>query len=410
MVHRLTKLHIEPNINYHISKIEVPNTSPIRYILKIYIEKSSNLPVILKFNNSSSVYVRHFGLTSLATAEEIRDLVMNSEQISFDRPFTDNKYDPNDFSYLLNYYKQIYEKDLTIKELISIGFISVDERLSNGAELFKDNYHDEKTLVECVQYLGVSKGDNIFYATKTICSNLLEEFKQIQEFVLTRSADGFIKKDEGQERLISYPLRALNESIVNALVHRNYFINGSQIEINLYKDRLEIVSPGSLPGSKHLDKEKDLASIPPIRRNEVICNVFSLLKLMEKKGSGFDKISEDYLPYGKQYSPYVTSSSNYFSLTLPDLSFKGGPVSLNVAPNVYVEGTIKNGNNIKILSYCYNEPKTIVEIAKYLNITPSTYFRKNVIDKLVEEGYLLRYEQKKSSKYYSNHNLVFPSN
>ena len=84
-------------------------------------------------------------------------------------------------------------------------------------------------------------------------------------------------------------------------------------EINLFNNRLEIISPGSLVGSKWLKNEKDLASIPPLRRNEVICNVFYICKLMEKRGSGFDKIEEEYLPYDKKYRPYL--NSNNFIIT-----------------------------------------------------------------------------------------------
>ena len=269
--------------------------------------------------------------------------------------------------------------------------MSINKKLTKGAILFKDNYNLEKTLVECSQFLGVSKGDNTFFATKTIKSNLLDEYLQIKEFILSRTANGFIKKsDGGQEVLISYPLKAFDEGIINALAHRNYFINGSQIEINLFKDRLEIISPGSLLNSPYLNKEKDLASIPPIRRNEVICNIFTILKLMEKKGSRFDKIEEEYSRYDKAYSPYVSSSSSYFSLTLPDLSFKGGVVNSNITPKIYINEKRDNKYDLEILSYCFNKAKNVKEIASYLKIKPSTYFRKNVIEPLVKDNYLIK--------------------
>jgi len=74
------------------------------------------------------------------------------------------------------------------------------------------------------------------------------------------------------------------EGIVNAIAHRNYFMNGSQIEINLFKDRLEITSPGALLGVKELQKEKNISSIIPRRRNEIICGVLEYCRYMESKG------------------------------------------------------------------------------------------------------------------------------
>lgn len=408
MIHRLVKEHIEPEIRYRISKLEVPETRPTRYVLRIDVEKSKNPPVTLKFKGFASIFIRHFGLTSPATGEEIRDLVMNSENISFDQPFTDKTFHPEDFTLLYDEFRKANGKELTEKELISIGFLSPNRKLSRGAELFEDNCDSEKTLVECTQFLGVSKGDNVFYATKKIVGNLLKEFREIQDFVLSRSANGFIKKGEGQKALVSFPLRALNEGIINALAHRNYYINGSQIEINLFKDRLQIISPGSLPGSRYLNKEKDLSSIPPIRRNQVICDVFSMLKLMEKKGSGFDKITEDYRVYGKEFAPYASSASNYFELTLPDLSFQGGPTDMNPIPKVTTPEELPGKNDLKILSFCYNEAKTISEIAAFLKVQPSTYFRKNVIDRLCREGYLESIKKTRNSTYHTNHDLVSP--
>lgn len=410
MMNRLIKEHIEPELVYRVKEINVPNTNPTRYVLKIDIEKAKNPPIILKFNGINSIYVRHYGLTSMATGEEIRDLVMNSDNISYDEIFIDKLYNPEDFKILNEAYRETYNRELTTKELISIGFISIKGKLSRGAELFLDNYKAEKTLIECCQFLGFSKGDDIFFNTKTICANLLVELKEVREFILNRSANGFIKTNNKQEELIAFPMRALNEAIINALAHRNYYINGSQIEINLYKDRLEIISPGSLPGSKFLNKEKNLSSIPPIRRNQVISNVFAMLKLMEKRGSGFDKICEDYSMYGDKYSPYATSSSNYFSLTLPDLTFRDGPVSENDSPSIYINEDDYEKNDLKILSFCYNKARSASQIAKYLDITPSSYFRKDILERLVKKGYLLKNKVGKTFLYQSNHNLVYPKN
>jgi ATP-dependent DNA helicase RecG len=45
----------------------------------------------------------------------------------------------------------------------------------------------------------------------------------------------------------TYPEEAVREAVVNALVHRDYLLSGTTIEISIYEDRLEIISPGRLP-------------------------------------------------------------------------------------------------------------------------------------------------------------------
>lgn len=407
-IQRLIREHVEPEMTYRVIPIMIPGSLPSKYVLRIDIAKSKNPPIALRFREYSSVFVRHMGIAEPARGEEIRDLVMNSESVSFDQTFIDRDFDPKDFSLLYEEFRKANHRELTEKELTSIGFISVDEKLSRGAELFLDSYSSPRTLAVCTQYLGFEKSDRVFSYTERFSGNLIEEFKQIRSFVISRSHNGFRKGSEDQRELVSYPVGALNEGIINAIVHRNYFIGGSQIEINLFKDRLQIVSPGSLIGSKYLSKEKNLPSIPPIRRNEVICEVFRMLRLTEKSGSGLGRIYQEYSRYGKEYSPYVSSTNTYFELDLPDLSFAGGPVDQSSDPEVSVLNESLDSRDLEILSLCYNRARTIAEIADHLKVQPSTYFRKAVIDRLCKKGYLIRSKRPRNSTYRANHDLVFP--
>lgn len=400
MAHRLIKEHIEPNITYKISKIDVPNTKPTRYVLVISVQRNKALPVALKFNHFSFYFIRHFGKTSAATSEEIQNLVLDSESISFDSPFTLETFNEKDFTFLYEVFKKNNGRALTIKDLQSIGFISIDHTLSKGALLFKDDYDGDRTLVVCSQFLGISKGDDTFYYTKEIRKNLLKEYYEIFDFLEGRTANGFIKKNDKNVSLISYPARALTEGIINALAHRNYFMNGTQIEINLYSNHLDIISPGSLAGSKWLKNETDLASIPPIRRNEVICNVFYLCKLMEKRGSGFDKIEEEYSHYDKKYAPYLNSNNLYFSLTLLDLARKNLEINDRDFAKVYIDkDKINSKHDLNILGYCYYKKRSVKEIASYLNLTPSSYFRKHVIEPLVKNHFLIEFQDRAGTEY-----------
>ena len=93
---------------------------------------------------------------------------------------------------------------------------------------------------------------------------------------MANTKTGFIKQDIGREKITSYPQRAVTEAIVNALVHRNYMITGSQINIDIFKDRIEITSPGSLLGSSFKTNETNLKAIPSKTRNQLICDTFAI--------------------------------------------------------------------------------------------------------------------------------------
>ncbi len=134
----------------------------------------------------------------------------------------------------------------------------------------------------------------------------------------------FVKLDSSRENLDAFPNRALFEGIINAVTHRDYFLDGTQIQIDMFKDRLEISSPGSFYEGEKLGKTYDLSNLISKRRNELICGVLVKCNVMEAAGTGFDKIVQDYESADKKHKPFIFSSSDHFTLVLPDLTFTDG--------------------------------------------------------------------------------------
>ena len=97
-----------------------------------------------------------------------------------------------------------------------------------------------------------------------------------------------------RQSLPLYDEIVVRELLVNALVHRPYTQHGD-IFLNLHPDRLEIVNPGLLP----LGVTPNNVLHASVRRNEQLARVFHDLKLMEREGSGFDKIYEVLLSQGR---------------------------------------------------------------------------------------------------------------
>jgi ATP-dependent DNA helicase RecG len=70
-------------------------------------------------------------------------------------------------------------------------------------------------------------------------------------------------------------------------------IQSSEIHVDMYDDHLEVVSPGGMPDGKRI-QDLNIDDIPSIRRNPIICDLFSRLKLMERRGSSLRKIIDQY--------------------------------------------------------------------------------------------------------------------
>ena len=407
MIHRLIKQKIEPQIEYSIKYFPISEKKETRYVLCVVVEKNKDLPVTLHEQGMLGIYIRSYGNTILATPSQIRELVLLSDSVPFDTDKTDIKYKCDDFSSLLNTYKEKNGKDLTEKALFSLGFIDEKHNLKKGALLFRDNYCDAKTKISCTLWPETTKGSDIVLASSSFSLPLLESINEAVNFIKNHSASGFVKTPNSRNDYVAYPKRSVFEGVVNAIAHRNYFIQGSQIEINIFKDRLEITSPGSLLGCSRLIKEKNISSIIPKRRNELICRMLESLKLMESKGSGFDKIEEDYYGYSDAFKPYISADSNSFTLVLPDLTNIYGVYDEDSIPDIYISEIGNDSkNDYKILSYCYFKPHSAPEIASYLGIEPSSYFRKQVLENLINKKLLTIDKSQRPSKYFSNRKNV----
>ena len=120
-----------------------------------------------------------------------------------------------------------------------------------------------------------------------------------------------------------YPDRAVLEGVVNALIHRNYMEIGSEVHIDMFDDRIEIYSPGGMVSGISLEG-KDLLKIPSKRRNPILADIFSRLKYMERRGSGFKKILADYegqVEFDESKMPVFEADNDDFTLTLYNLNY-----------------------------------------------------------------------------------------
>lgn len=115
-----------------------------------------------------------------------------------------------------------------------------------------------------------------------------------------------------------YMERCVMEVVVNALAHRDYLIQGSEVHVDMYDDRMVIYSPGSMPEGR-LIQTMNLEDIPSVRRNPVIADIFAQLGYMERKGSGMGKSSIQSKPFPilkkrcfRPSSPTVPSLLSHF--------------------------------------------------------------------------------------------------
>ena len=211
-----------------------------------------------------------------------------------------------------------------------------------------------------------------------------------------------VKLPDSRIDIDAYPQRALFEGVINALAHRDYFLDGTQIQIDMFKDRIEISSPGSFYQGEKISKTYDLSNIISMRRNELICKVFVKCEVMEAAGTGFDKIIADYAAADENHKPYIFSSSDHFTLVLPDLTYADGIKNDDLLAVEVLPTPPVSDYDEKILSYCSSTPRKAGEISKYLGISDSSYFRSKILEVLVKTDFLITEKQGNAKAYMTN--------
>lgn len=399
--------HLTPRPGMKISFVRYKINENERFVIKVSVEESAVKPVILKYKNIPSIFMRRDGFTNGATYEEIIDMSVKSKKTQYDILVSDVRYDPDKLSDLRAFYKS-HNEGATLKEkaLQSLGFVNEDGYLLNGAVLFLDDYGGKKTEVQCSVFAGFNKGSERIVTINKFNGNITSTIEYIMDFVKQRMNHSMIKRDDERVNIDSYPARAIFEGVINAVAHRDYYLDGTQIQVDMFRDRLEISSPGGFYRGEKIGKTYDLSGIISKRRNELITGVLVACNVMEAAGTGFDKITEEYALADEAHKPYIYSSSDHFTLVLPDLTYEKGIEDTTMPVLSFVPVPGGTALDAKVLSFCYLKAHKVSEIAEYLGISDSTYLRKQVLENMEKNGYLEKNKVSRAYFYKTNPGIV----
>ena len=219
-----------------------------------------------------------------------------------------------------------------------------------------------------------------FIDNKRITGAIPDMLEEAVEFVRKNSRTKTIIDETGHRNdKAEYPIKAVREAILNALVHRDYSIHTENIpiRIEMYRDRMEITNSGGLYGKISIDA---LGKVHPETRNAVLANILELLKITENRYSGIPTMRTECLNAG---------------LPAPIFSVVHGEFKV----------VIKNGYNKEarsisdsIVEFCLT-PRTRAELIAFTGKS-RTYTMTQMVQPLIDSGKLKLTlpEKPKSSK------------
>ena len=216
-------------------------------------------------------------------------------------------------------------RELEDNDLISFGLVEIDGTLTNAGILLADEPPVRNVRLFCTRWHGLNKASGIIEAEddKEFTGSIITLLQSAEEFIKNNTKKRWRKTNNGRIEMPEYPERAVLECIVNALIHRDYMDMGSEVHIDIFDDRMEIYSPGGMYDGSMV-QNLDMDRIPSKRRNPVIADIFNRLNYMERRGSGFRKIKEDYanaVNFRKEIEPQFYSDNQSFFVKLYNLNY-----------------------------------------------------------------------------------------
>jgi len=250
----------------------------------------------------------------------------------------------------------IFEEKTEIKDIFEHLKLSVNGKLTN-ASLILFGKDPQNYFINAVLRIVRLKTQTTIIGDRLIEGNLFQQVFKGEEAIKNFINVRYEIKGMEREEIWDYPLPAIREALINALIHRDYYKFNVQTQIKIFDDYVWFYNIGSLPEGITLeDLKKPHSSVP---RNPLIVHIFYLAGLIEEVGSGIGRIMDSLKSQG-----------------LPEPEFKEemGGFSVRFYKDIYTEEYLRklglNERQIKAVMYVKEKGKiTNKEYQELCNIS-----------------------------------------
>ena len=307
-------------------KLRFHKTDDGKVLVVLDVYKGDETPYYYSGDGVLEAYVRIGNESVKATATELKRLVLRGKNTSYDLQNSTYKVEDYAFSKLKERYKKWTGNSFDDKDLVSFGLVNEQGNLTNAGALLADESPIRCSRLFCTRWNGLNKSGGAVDALDDAeySGSVISLIENGEAFIKRNCKMKWRKTANSREEMPEYVERSYHEALVNALAHRDYLVNGSEVHIDIYDDRMEIYSPGGMPDGSVI-QDRDPLTVPSTRRNPVLADVFNRLGYMERKGSGFGKIISGYefqINYSEGKRPTFRSDRYQFTVVMPNLNYE----------------------------------------------------------------------------------------
>ncbi|MDX9871675.1 MAG: ATP-binding protein [Clostridia bacterium] len=224
-----------------------------------------------------------------------------------------------------------------------------------------------------------------FLANQRITGPIPEMLEAAVDFVRRNGRVKTIIDNDGRRiDKPEFPVKAVREAILNALVHRDYSIHTETVPVRIimFNDRMEIINSGGLYGNLSIDS---LGKVHPDTRNPTLANILELLSVTENRYSGIPTIRKEFKEAGLPDPVFVSSRGEFIVV------FKNDLVSSQTQDN-------RGDMNSALLQFC-KKPRSRKEIITFTGFS-QYYTMSKLIQPLLDAGKLqMTIPEKPKSRY-----------
>lgn len=279
----------------HIRPAIYPKTQIIKIdgklILVIEISDGTNKPYC---TNEGIYWVKSGSDKRKASPQELMRLFQQSGQMYMDETPTSAMIGDVEVNKFNTFFEKVNGQEFSTTGL-KLDQILVNMNLANngklnlgGLLLFGNNVQVYKPycLIRAINYSGNEISDNNFIDKRDCIGTLDEQFKSAYIFLQNNLAHIQNEESFNSTGVLEIDRKALEEALVNALLHRDYSKN-AVIRLLIFKNRVEIISPGSLPNHLSIENIKNGNSVI---RNPLLCSFGTKILPYSGIGSGIPRI------------------------------------------------------------------------------------------------------------------------
>ena len=369
---------IKPDVSMYVTlnveQVENKN------IVTIRVQRGVSRPYYIaeKGLKPSGVYIRQGNSSVPASEDYIRQMIKETDGDSFEKLRSLNQ------ELTFNYADMIFKNaDISFGDIQkkTLGIIGEDNLYTNLGLLLSD---------QCVHTLKIAifegKEKGIFKDRKEFKGSLLKQITEAFEYIdllnkTQATFEGLIRKDERD-----YPVEAIREALLNAVVHREYSFGASTL-VNIYEDRIEFLSLGGIISG--LSLEAVMLGVSQ-SRNEKLADVFYRLHLIEAYGTGIQKILLNYKNYNLK--PVFKAETGAFQVILPNIHYQS-----ETEENIEKQPLGLDDEYKKIINFLEQGTKSRKEIQEYIELSQSKII--TMLRELLSLGLIVKIGNGKNTKY-----------